>query len=71
VTNSNFDGKFTSTLPVGEVRSVNLLTLSTHEAKSKSLELIAPIVLYLLLITNAEPNDPILVCFKPDVVVFE
>jgi hypothetical protein len=28
-------------------------------------------VLYLLLITNAEPNDPILVCFKPDVVVFE
>jgi hypothetical protein len=59
VTELNFDGKSTSTSPVGEARGVSLPALSTHEAKPKWLEFIAPTVLYFLIITNVEPNDPI------------
>jgi hypothetical protein len=57
--------------PIGEVGGVSLLTMSAHEIKPKWLELITPIVPYLLLITNVEPNDPILVYFKPNIMVLE
>jgi hypothetical protein len=67
----NFDGKSTSTSPVGEARGVNLLTLYTHETKPKWLEFITPIVFYFLIITNVEPNDPISFCFRPNIMVFE
>jgi hypothetical protein len=67
----NFDQKSTSTSPIGEARGVNLPTLFAHETKPKWLEFITLIVFYPLITTNVEPNDPILVCFKPNIMVFE
>jgi len=71
VTNLNFDGKSTSTSSIGEAGGVSLLELSTHEAKPKWLKLIAPIVFYLILIQNVEPNDPTSVYFRLNIVVLE
>ncbi len=46
---TKFDGKFIATSPVGEVRGVSSLTLSTHEIKPRWLKLITPTMLCLLL----------------------
>jgi hypothetical protein len=69
VTSFNFDGKFTSMSPIGEARGVSLPTLFANEVKPKWL--IAPVVFYLLLITNVEPHDPISIYFRPNIMVLE
>ncbi len=46
---TNFDGKFVSTSPIGEVGGVSPLALSTHEAKPRWLKLITPTMFCFLL----------------------